>query len=140
MVQTKINLYVAFISKCIKIIRRKLKKVLEYKRHNTFLFFTCLACFEDWKKLCFKWILSREDYFKGDEIDVEEKTKIFYFTNKFTLVLAHSSIYEVHIIGCPTLPNNIFQLPLCFSCFPFSIGVLYLERFIFLFSSDRLQC
>jgi len=31
-----------------------------------------LACFEDWKKRYHKCILSGEDYFKGDEIDLED--------------------------------------------------------------------
>jgi len=48
-------------------------------------------CFEDWKKHWQKYIVSRGEYFEGDEIDLEEQIKILKVINNFTLFFDHSS-------------------------------------------------
>ena len=70
----------------IKEIRAESKKVLMAIPERDYL-----ACFEDWKIRWHKCISSRGDYFEGDEIYLQEQIKIFHFTNKFTLLFAHSS-------------------------------------------------
>ena len=47
--------------------RPKSKEELNKIKKNVFL-----KCFEDWKKLWHKCIISGGDYFEGDEIDVQE--------------------------------------------------------------------
>ena len=48
-------------------------------------------CFEDWKKRWHKCIISNGDYFKGDNINVDEQINIFFKKRKFPLFSEHTS-------------------------------------------------
>ena len=65
-------------------LNKALKAILEIEFNK---------CFDDWKKRWHKCIISGENYFEGDKIDLDKWIKIFHFITKFTSVFAHSSIH-----------------------------------------------
>ena len=48
-------------------------------------------CFEDWKKRSHKCIISNEDYFEGDNINVGKEINIFFKKRKFPLFSEYTS-------------------------------------------------
>ena len=56
----------------IEEIKAASKKELNKITKNDFL-----KCFNDWKKRCYKYIISDRNFFEGDKIDIHEKVNTF---------------------------------------------------------------